>query len=331
MVVLLALIVGAALLGLALPEQATVVRSIRIERPPATVFTVLNGYRHFDAWSPWARLDPAMTTRIEAAPSGVGARYAWASEQAAVGSGSQEIIESVPYERISVRLAFSGMDADNRAEFALRPEGTGTELSWTLVSSFGMDIVGRYLGLLLDAMVGPDQERGLAQLKAHVESLPAVDFSGLVVELLEVDAQPIAYVSGRTSTNPEAIAQAYEQAYARLSAVLARERVEPAGPVLAIGRRWDTDRGLYEFEAAIPVPAGTAALRTDHQVRLGQTYAGHVLRAAHRGPQDAHGAHLQQLMAYKQAAGFESNGAPWDVYVRNGGADRVTETYVPVR
>jgi hypothetical protein len=54
----------------------------------------------------------------------------------------------------------------------------------------------------------------------------------------------------------------------------------------------------------------------------------------HRGPHEGLAAHLQKLMAYKLAVGFESNGSPWDVYISsaNGsGPGPVTETYVPVR
>jgi effector-binding domain-containing protein/uncharacterized protein YndB with AHSA1/START domain len=330
---LLVLILGAVAIGFALPSQARIERRVLIERPPATVFTVLDGYRHFAAWSPWAELDPGMSTRIEGPVSGVGARYAWASTQPGVGSGSQQIIASVPYERIDVRLEFSGMDSDNRARFDLRPAAQGTELVWSLESTFGNDLVGRYFGLLLDRMIGPDYERGLARLAAHVERLPATDFAGLVVERAEVEARPILYLSGRSTLEPQTIARAYERAYARLQAAMEREGIAAAGGVIAIGRNWDAQRGIYEFDAAIPVPPGTAVPRFDRDLRLGQTYAGTVLKTVHRGSHDQLGAHLQKLMAYKQAVGYESNGAPWDVYsgAGAGAAGGVTETFVPVK
>lgn len=167
------LVVGAVAYGFSLPSKAQMERSIVIERPPGAVFEVLNGYRDFAAWSPWSRLDPAMNVRLEGPEQGVGAHYFWSSLQESVGSGSQEIVESVPYSLIRVKLEFSGMDSKNHASYRLTPEGAGTRLVWTHEAEFGGNLLGRYFGLMLDGMVGADYERGLAQLKAFVEARPA--------------------------------------------------------------------------------------------------------------------------------------------------------------
>lgn len=330
-----ALLVGLAVAGgFVLPDRASIERGILIDRAPATVFTVLDGFRHYEHWSPLASLDPAMKTRLEGPIDGVGARYVWSSEIPSVGSGSQQIVESVPYSHVVVHMVFSGSDAQNTAAFDLVPEGEGTRVTWHHEVAFGSSLVDRYMGLMLERMVGPDCERGLAQLKAHVESLPAVDFAGITVDRIDIAARPIAYVSGRSDTAPLSIARAYEKAYAQLTAALSRDAVKPSGPPLAIGRKWDADRHVYEFDAAIPVPAGTRQPRTDRTVRIGESYAGLVLRSVHRGPHEGLAAHLQKLMAYKLAVGFESNGSPWDVYISNAngaGPGPVTETYVPVK
>lgn len=329
------LITAAVVVGFLLPNSARLERSIVIERPPSTVFTVLNGFRHLKDWSPWTRMDPAMQGRAEGPTSGVGARYVWTSTQEQVGSGSQEIVESVPYERIAIRLVFSGMESSNLARFEITPQGEATKVVWSYETEFGSSLLGRYFGLMLERMIGPDYERGLAQLKAHVETLPASDFSDVMVETVEVVAMPIAYVSGRSNTRPADIARAYAAAYAKLSSALSREGIKPAGPVLAIGRSWDADRGVYEFDAAVPVPSNTKDLGPDREIKLGQTYAGTVLKTTHRGSYSGLGAHLQKLMAYKAALGMDDNGAPWDVYVSDASKTReselITETYVPVR
>ncbi len=169
------LVLGAVAYGFTLPAKAHMERGILIARSPAAVFDVLNGYRDFAAWSPWSRLDPAMQVRIEGPAQGVGARYYWSSAQESVGSGSQEIVESVPHSLVRVALTFSGMDSKNHASYQLAPDGAGTRLVWTHEAEFGGDLIGRYFGLLLDSMVGSDYERGLAQLKAYVEKLPTAE------------------------------------------------------------------------------------------------------------------------------------------------------------
>lgn len=322
LLVLLVLSLGLLTLGFFLPQRATVSRSVDIECPPAVVFTVLNGFRHFPQWSPWAALDPQMQTAVEGPVQGVGARYRWSSEQGAVGNGSLEIVESVPYTRIAMRLDFAGDIQQSR--YVLAPQGRGTRLTWEFEADFSDDFFSRYFGLLLDRLVGADYERGLAALKAHVETLPAVDFSALDVQVLDVSAEPLAYVSGSSSTDPAAIAAAYTRAFERLSAALAGAGIKPAGPVRVIGRVWDERAGRYEFEAAVPV-ARDARMPPSAGLRSGEGYAGTALRALHHGGED----HLQQLVAYKRAVGYQDNGAPWDVYAATGG--RATETFVPVK
>lgn len=321
--------------GLLLPQRAHIERSIVIERPPATVFTVLNGFRSFERWSPWANLDAQMKTEFAGPAMGVGARYSWTSEHAAVGSGSQEIIESTPYTRIAVKLQFSGMATQNQASYTLSPEGQGTRLVWDHDADFSGDYFSRYFGLLMDRMIGADYERGLQQLKAYVESLPPVDFAGIDIQVQQLEAQTIAYVSASSTTDPQAIARAYASAFERIGIAMARDAVAASGPVLVIGRVWDAQAERYEFDAAVPVPADTTRFKTDQDVRIGKTYAGTALRAVHQGAQSGLGQHLQQLMAYKRAAGFVDNGSPWDVYVSDPAttaeSERVTETYVPVK
>lgn len=330
------LVLGTIGVGFLLPASATVERSIVIARAPATVFTVLHGFRHVRAWSPWVALDPGMAIMFEGPVAGVGARVQWSSDQESVGGGSQEIVESEPHRRITTRLRFSGSEREHRAQFEFEPQdqGRATRVTWRMQAEFGAHPLDRWVGLMLDRMVGPDYERGLARLKSHVESLSEVDFAGLPVEAIRIEAVPIVYVSGRSSTDPTAIARAYERAFEKLALALERAGVKPAGPPMAIGRAWDAQANRYEFDAAVPVPAGTSAPRSDRDVLLGQTYAGLVLKSVHRGPHDGLATHLERLMAYKQAAGFEANGAPWDVYVSNAttsGAHPVTETYVPVK
>lgn len=334
--VMIAVVVGIVAVGLMLPPQLQLQRDILIERPPATVFTVLDGFRHFSAWSPWAELDPQMQVELDGPVTGPGARYAWTSEQPGVGSGSQQIVESEPYSRIVVELRFGGRDQATQAVYELAPEAGGTRLRWSYQADFGLDLVSRYVGRMIRDTLAEQYEQGLARLKAHVESLPSTDFSAALIERADVPAQTIAFWSGRSSLEASDIARAYEQAYARVLQALQRNGVESTGPLLAIGRRWDAQEKVYEFDAAVPVPvpAGTRLTAADG-VKIGQTYAGTVLKATHKGPNGTLQDHLGKLMAYKRAAGYADNGAPWDVYVSDPATtpadQRVVETYVPVK
>jgi len=170
---LLALLAALAALffaiGLFLPQTARVERSITTTASPAVVFGLVNGFQHFNEWSPWAGLDPATRYTYSGPASGVGARMEWRSEDPNVGNGSQEVVAVVPDRSVTSTLDF-GLGYATTATITLLPEAAGTRVTWTLDTDFANSIVGRYFGLALDRMVGPDYERGLAQLKRVAEA-----------------------------------------------------------------------------------------------------------------------------------------------------------------
>ena len=167
LVVLGAVLVGG---GLLLPANSHLQRSITIDRPPAEVFAILDSFQRFNEWSPWFDLDPAAKYTYSGPVAGVGAKMAWAGNSA-IGSGSQEIIESRPGERIVNALDFGGSQAT--AGYRLVAEGGGSRVTWSMDSAHGYNPVNRWFGaVLLDDVIGKDYEKGLAKLKAVLEGGP---------------------------------------------------------------------------------------------------------------------------------------------------------------
>jgi len=71
--------------GLFLPRNVHVERSIEIDRPASTVFVLLNSYRAFASWSPWAARDPDARYEFSGPESGVGARLSWSGDPRLAG------------------------------------------------------------------------------------------------------------------------------------------------------------------------------------------------------------------------------------------------------
>jgi uncharacterized protein YndB with AHSA1/START domain len=157
--------------GLMLPDTVHVERSVLLNKPTPEIFAYLNGYTHFNEWSPWYRLDPQATYRYEGPTQGVGAKMIWSSEKENVGKGSQQIVEVKENELIRVTLDF-GDHGTATASYVLTPEAGGTRLVWGFDKTFGYDIAGRYFGLLMERFIGPDYEQGLANLKEIIDGPP---------------------------------------------------------------------------------------------------------------------------------------------------------------
>lgn len=167
---LVGLILTLAAIGMLLPRQSHVERSIVIQRPPGLVFNAVNSFALFPRWSPWQHLDPGMKQVASGPQAGVGATLQWSGNDK-IGTGRQVITASVPNEMVASDITFGGMGT-SKAVFHLQPRDQATLVRWTLDSDMGAGPVGRYFGLFMDKMVGKDYQRGLEQLKALLETMP---------------------------------------------------------------------------------------------------------------------------------------------------------------
>jgi len=331
--VIVLLVVLLAGIGMLLPRQVHVERQIVIDAPRATVFALVDGYKMFNKWSPWADIDPNAKYQTEGPEFGVGAKQSWVGDPKTVGSGSQEIIEAEPVARVKSRLEF-GENPPATAEFVLAPEGSGTQVTWSFESDMGAGPVGRWFGLMMDRFIGPDYEKGLANLKKLAESLPKADFADLAVTRVDAAAVTVAYVASESSKDALQIGEAIGAGYAKVLAFMKANRLEQAGPPITINTRWD-DTG-YGFDAAIPIDkTPEKEIPADSPVKVKQTYAGKALKVVYKGPYGGMPPSYQKLEAYMAAYGYESAGPPWDEYVSDPGttpeAELITNIYQPVK
>jgi hypothetical protein len=153
------------------PAHYRVERSATINAPASVVFAQVNDFHKWEAWSPWAKIDPAMKHAYEGATSGTGAIYTWAGNNQ-VGEGRMTITESHPSDLIKIKLEFiKPWSATNATDFAFKPQGNQTAVTWTLDGN--NNFMGKAFGLFmnLDKMVGGDFEKGLAQMKSVAETV----------------------------------------------------------------------------------------------------------------------------------------------------------------
>ncbi|MGV6825934.1 MAG: SRPBCC family protein [bacterium] len=166
--VLFMMLVILVVVGLILPADVQVERSIVIEAPAENVFPHINSMKVFNQWSPWAKLDPNTEFTFEGPSYGVGSKMSWYSTQANVASGSQTIVVSKPNKLVMTELDF-GEEGSGTARLELSPAPGGTKVRWVFDTDFGWDLFGRYVGIFMDSMLGPSYDEGLANLKKRIE------------------------------------------------------------------------------------------------------------------------------------------------------------------
>lgn len=317
--------------GLLLPRHSRVEVSALVDASPATVFALVNDFRRVDLWAPRTATDPNARVVFSGPPRGVGATVTW--DGVIVGSGTQTIVESRPYEHVATTIN-PGEPGEARTWFDIGREDGQTRVTWGFAHDHGLNLVGRYFALLLAGVVKREFETGIAELKAIAESLPRADFGDLEVEHLVVDPLQIAYLPTTSPPEPAAISQAMGKAYFQILSFIDAHDLAEAGPPMSIVRGFAGSQ--LRFDAAIPVRGVTDATPRDTAaVKLGYTYSGPAIRVRHVGSYRQLGSTHRKIAAYLAALGLERNGDAWETYIsdptRAPEAELLTDIYYPVR
>lgn len=152
------------------PDEFKLSRSAIIAASPEKIFPYVNDLHQWDAWSPWAKLDPNAKHAFEGAASGAGAAMTWSGNKK-IGEGRMTITESAPNDLIRFKLEFvRPFKATNTAEFAFQSQRDQTVVTWSMSgqSNFFFKVFGLFANC--DDMAGKDFEKGLAAMKSVVEA-----------------------------------------------------------------------------------------------------------------------------------------------------------------
>jgi hypothetical protein len=170
----MAVVVAALAVVVALqPSEFSVSRSTTIAASPPAVFAQVNDLHQMQAWSPWAKLDPACKNSYEGPSAGKGAVFHW-NGNSEVGEGSITIVESQPSELIRMQLDFVRPFAGtSNVQFTFKPQGDQTVVTWSMQSQ--KNFVMKAMGLVMNCedMCGKQFDDGLATMKALVEGNPS--------------------------------------------------------------------------------------------------------------------------------------------------------------
>ncbi len=88
-----------------------------------------------------------------------------------MGKGHITVTDAVPSSAVKMALVMTEpFAADNVVEFTLRPDGTGTQLTWAMHGA--SPYLAKLMGVVfnMDKMVGGNFDTGLADLKKLAEA-----------------------------------------------------------------------------------------------------------------------------------------------------------------
>jgi Polyketide cyclase / dehydrase and lipid transport len=160
------------------PNEFRVSRSATMAAPSERAFAQVNDFHKWDAWSPWAKLDPNAKNSFTGPDAGEGATFGWSGNDQ-VGEGKMTITESKPGELVRLKLMFiKPMEDTSDTEFTFKPEGEGTRVTWTMSGTY-KDFMSKAICMCMnmDKMMGEKFDEGLASMKAIVEKPAAAELT----------------------------------------------------------------------------------------------------------------------------------------------------------
>lgn len=142
--------------------KMNVVRSTTIDADVASVFSKLNDFNHWPAWSPWLITDPEAKVTI----SDDAKFYEWVGPRS--GEGNMKITNEVDNTQIDYDLTFlKPWKSTAKVSFMVKKVGDAAEVTWTMDSSLPFFMF--WMKKTMEGFIGMDYDRGLGMLKEYVE------------------------------------------------------------------------------------------------------------------------------------------------------------------
>lgn len=151
------------------PTHFTLSRSQEISAPAAKIFPLVADFHGWQAWSPWDKMDPGMKRTYAGTAMTVGQVYEWQGNDK-VGKGRMTVVELQEAKLVRIKLEFiEPFPTTNDTRFTFTANGDKTTVSW-IMEGENDTLFRKAFGLMMESMVGPDFESGLAAMKAAAEA-----------------------------------------------------------------------------------------------------------------------------------------------------------------
>ncbi|WP_024870106.1 polyketide cyclase [Pseudoxanthomonas suwonensis] len=250
----------ALVVGVVLPSHRHISESVETNRKMTIVYDTVNNLRRFKDWNPLVLRDPKVQLNVSGASEGVGARLDYASNEGYIGKGSWEIVESVPNEKVVIKVEDERRGHDKTVQFLLEPTGKNNrnvKITQTYDVDYGWNLIGRYAGLYVSRHVGDDIKLGLGRMSNMLATVPNFDYRAdgvplVDLKLVELPAEDLLVVNaGNIDRNNDAIKQSIKNNQEWIKRTMEANNLEAAGPVRIITTDFGAEK--YAFDVALPV------------------------------------------------------------------------------
>jgi hypothetical protein len=170
---LVAMVTGLTVVGLFLPRQWHVERSVVINAAPEHIHPLVEDLKAWQSWAVWTKdMDPEVKDEYGGPASGVGAWWAWNGPK--MGHGKMTITKSDVAAGVWLdEMIETDREVNAHGSLTWTREGGGTKVTW--VDTGTLPPMGGYFVWMIEDMLGENFQVGLKNLKAEVEKRRAAE------------------------------------------------------------------------------------------------------------------------------------------------------------
>ncbi len=302
---ILAIIALLVIIAYLLPRSYKVERSVYIKADKMLVYNLCCDLTKWKVWAAWTKaMDSTAVFSYSGTPCTVGEVQQWKGK--VMGEGELTITDLQPGQLIAYDLAFQQGKYRSKGEMIFEPAGDSLRVTWNDRGDLGFNPFARYMGLMMDQMMGPDFQKGLEKLKHIAEernSWPRIEETIL-------PAQTVALI--RDSAGPKDYEQVMGRGFGELTAYTKTNKISCKGYPFAIYIKWDsvTQFSVFDIGIAIETPANPSG-----RIRIENLPEQNVVMAYYYGPYDKTYSAYMALDQYVRQSELEETGGPWEIYV----------------
>jgi effector-binding domain-containing protein len=304
-----------------LPKTYKVERSIAIKAGPEVIYALSGNFQQWHVWVAWTKeFDSTAVFEISGSPGQVGASWKWNGKK--LGQGEMISSELIPGQLVGYDLAFNEGQYKSKGKIIIEKLGDSCKVSWFDEGDLGYNPLNRYMGLLMDRMMGPDFEKGLIKLKKVAEERNGWP----PIEECVIPAQTV--VSVLDSAGPKEYGAVMGKAYGELYGFIKANKLVQNGSPFATYLRWDSVTYFSVMNICIPVVKAEKGKGRIQVVKLPEQMG---VKAIYFGPYSKTEPAYRALASYIKAAAKIETGGPSEIYITNPMVEKDTmkwETHI---
>lgn len=288
-----------------LPKTYKVERNTFIKSNPEIIYSLVSNFQQWHLWVAWTKeVDSTVIFELNGPTAQVGASWKWNGE--ILGKGEMILTELEPPRLVAYDLAFDEGKYRSKGKLVIESQADSVKVSWFDEGDLGYNPISRYMGLLMDRMMGPDFEKGLAKLKTVAESRK--DWP----KMEETTMPKQVALTIRDSAGPDTYSMVMGKAYGEIMSFIGSNKLKVSGAPFSITVKWDSVTMSSIMDIGIAVEN---AVNGKGRIQVQNFPEQKVMMAHYFGPYEKIAPAYQILEQYIEENDKVIVGAPWEIYI----------------